>query len=175
MAEHQDATERAEAAPDVDRRRFLQAGLTGTGAIVAASLMHSYAAAAANPLAMTNTGPDQIPRKPLGRTGEQVSIIGLGGYHLGTLRAFDDAVRIVQEAVDAGMTFLDNAWEYHERRERGLDGQGAQGRRDQVFLMTKVCTHGRDEQGRDAAARGIAEAAADRPPRPLADPRGHLR
>ena len=62
--------------------------------------------AAAVPLAMTNIGPDQIPRKPLGRTGEQVSIIGLGGYHLGTMPSLDDAVRLVQEAVDAGVTFF---------------------------------------------------------------------
>jgi uncharacterized protein len=146
MAEHHDATERAEAAPDVDRRRLLQAGLAGTGAIVAASLMHSSAAAAATPPAMTNTGPDQIPRKPLGRTGEQVSIIGLGGYHLGTLRSLDDAVRIVQEAVDAGVTFFDNAWEYNDHRSEDWMGRGLQGRRDKVFLMTKVCTHGRDKK-----------------------------
>ena len=146
MAEHYEPSGRAEAAPDVDRRRFLQAGLTGTGAIVAASLMHSSAAAAANPLAMTNTGPDQIPRKPLGKTGEQVSIIGLGGYHLGTLRSFDDAVRIVQEAVDAGVTFFDNAWEYNDHRSEEWMGRALQGRRDKVFLMTKVCTHGRDQK-----------------------------
>jgi uncharacterized protein len=146
MAEHHDATERAEAAPDVDRRRLLQAGLAGTGAIVAASLMHSAAAAAATPPAMTSTGPDQIPRKPLGRTGEQVSIIGLGGYHLGTLRSLDDAVRIVQEAVDAGVTFFDNAWEYNDHRSEDWMGRGLQGRRDKVFLMTKVCTHGRDKK-----------------------------
>ena len=146
MAEHYDATGRAEAAPDVDRRRLLQAGLVGTGALVAASLMHSSAAAAATPPAMTNTSADQIPRKPLGRTGEQVSIIGLGGYHLGTLRSLDDAVRIVQEAVDAGVTFFDNAWEYNNHRSEEWMGRALQGRRDRVFLMTKVCTHGRDRK-----------------------------
>ena len=108
--------------------------------------MHSSAAAAAPPLAMTNTGPDQIPRKPLGSTGEQVSIIGLGGYHLGTLRSLDDAVRLVQEAVDAGVTFFDNAWEYNDHRSEEWMGRGLQGRRDKVFLMTKVCTHGRDKK-----------------------------
>jgi aryl-alcohol dehydrogenase-like predicted oxidoreductase len=146
MAEHYEPSGRAQAAPDIDRRRFLQAGLTGTGAMVAASLMHGSAAAAATPLAMTNTGPDQIPRKPLGRTGEQVSIIGLGGYHLGTLRSLDDAVRIVQEAVDAGVTFFDNAWEYNDHRSEEWMGRALQGRRDKVFLMTKVCTHGRDKK-----------------------------
>jgi uncharacterized protein len=145
MAEHYEPSGRAQAA-DIDRRQFLQAGLVSTGAMVAASLMHSSAAAAATPLTTTNTGPDQIPRKPLGRTGEQISIIGLGGYHLGTLRSLDDAVRIVQEAVDAGVTFFDNAWEYNDHRSEDWMGLGLQSRRDKVFLMTKVCTHGRDKK-----------------------------
>src|SRR5947199_1940110 len=95
---------------------------------------------------MTNTGPDQIPRKSLGRTGEEVSIIGLGGYHLGTMRSLDDAVRLVQEAVDVGVTFFDNAWEYNDHRSEEWMGRALQGRRDKVFLMTKVCSHGRDKK-----------------------------
>ena len=146
MAEHHEATGRAEAAPDVDRRRFLRAGLASTGALVAGSLMDSSAAAAATPPAMTNTSADQIPRKPLGRTGEQVSIIGLGGYHLGTMGSLNDAVRLVQEAVDAGVTFFDNAWEYNDHRSEEWMGRALQGRRDKIFLMTKVCTHGRDKK-----------------------------
>ena len=146
MAEHYQPSGRSEASPEIDRRRFLQAGLASTGALVTASLMHGSAAAATAPLAVTNTGPDQIPRKPLGKTGEQVSIIGLGGYHLGTMRSLDDAVRLVQEAVDAGVTFFDNAWEYNDHRSEEWMGRALQGRRDKVFLMTKVCTHGRDKK-----------------------------
>jgi aryl-alcohol dehydrogenase-like predicted oxidoreductase len=146
MAEQYQPSERSQATPEIDRRRFLQAGLAATGTIVAGSIMHSSIVAAAVPPPMTNTDPDQIPRKPLGRTGEQVSIIGLGGYHLGTLRSLDDAVRIVQEAVDAGVTFFDNAWEYNDHRSEEWMGVALQGRRDKVFLMTKVCTHGRDKQ-----------------------------
>src|SRR3981189_234196 len=92
--------EGSEATSEIDRRRFLQAGLASTGTIVAGSILHSSSAGAAGPLEMTNTGPDQVPRRPLGKTGEQVSIIGLGGYHLGTMRSVDDAVRLVHEAVD---------------------------------------------------------------------------
>jgi aryl-alcohol dehydrogenase-like predicted oxidoreductase len=95
---------------------------------------------------MTNAGPDRVPRKPLGRTGEQVSIIGVGGYHLGTMAARDDAVRVVHEAVDAGVTFFDNAWEYNAHRSEEWMGLALHGRRDKVFLMTKVCTHGRDKK-----------------------------
>jgi uncharacterized protein len=84
-----------------------------------------------------------IPRRPLGRTGEQVSIIGVGGYHLGTLPTIDQATRVVHEAVDAGVNFFDNAWEYHDGRSEEWLGRALEGRRDKVLLMTKVCTHGR--------------------------------
>jgi uncharacterized protein len=145
MAQKREATEPA-ASIDVERRRLLQAGLVATGTVVAAPVLQSSMATAAVPLTMTNTGPDEIPRKLLGRTGEQVSIIGLGGYHLGTMRSLDDAVRLVQEAVDAGVTFFDNAWEYNDHRSEEWMGRALQGRRDKVFLMTKVCTHGRDKK-----------------------------
>ena len=95
---------------------------------------------------MTNSSSEQIPRRPLGKTGEQVSIIGLGGYHLGGVQSRELAVRLVQEAIDAGVTFFDNAWEYNDHRSEEWMGLGLQGRRDKVFLMTKVCTHGRDKK-----------------------------
>jgi aryl-alcohol dehydrogenase-like predicted oxidoreductase len=84
-----------------------------------------------------------IPRRPLGRTGVEVSILGLGGSHLGDVRDPEEAVRIVHEAIDAGVNFFDNAWEYHDGRSEEVLGRALQGRRDAVFLMTKVCTHGR--------------------------------
>jgi predicted aldo/keto reductase-like oxidoreductase len=87
-----------------------------------------------------------IPLRKFGRTGVEVSALGLGGFHLGTVKRKEDAVRLVQQAVDAGVTFMDNAWEYHEGRSESLMGDGLRGRRDQVFLMTKVCTHGRDRK-----------------------------
>ena len=86
-----------------------------------------------------------IPRRILGRTGVEVTAMGLGGYHLGLIKGARLAVRIVQQAVDEGITFLDNAWEYHDGRSEEIVGEAlAGGRRDRVFLMTKVCTHGRD-------------------------------
>ena len=53
-------------------------------------------------------------------------------------------MQLVQEAVDGGITFFDNCWEYHRGKSEDWMGRGLKGRRDQVFLMTKVCTHGRD-------------------------------
>jgi predicted aldo/keto reductase-like oxidoreductase len=68
----------------------------------------------------------------------------MGGHHLGDAPDQPTAVRIVQEAVDGGITFFDNCWEYHRGRSEMWMGEGLRGRRDKVFLMTKVCTHGRE-------------------------------
>jgi aryl-alcohol dehydrogenase-like predicted oxidoreductase len=85
-----------------------------------------------------------VPRRPFGRHADMVSIIGLGGHHLGQVKTVTEAVRIVHTAIDAGVNFLDNAWEYHEGESEKLMGRAIADRRDRVFLMTKVCTHGRD-------------------------------
>jgi predicted aldo/keto reductase-like oxidoreductase len=85
-----------------------------------------------------------ILRRPFGRHDERVSIIGLGGYHLGTVGTLRESLRIVQEGIDAGITFLDNAWEYHDGESERRMGLAIADRREAVFLMTKVCTHGRD-------------------------------
>lgn len=85
-----------------------------------------------------------IARRSFGRHPNKVSIVGLGGYHLGKARTVTEAVRIVHAAIDAGIDFLDNAWEYHEGESERRMGRAIADRRDAVFLMTKVCTHGRD-------------------------------
>jgi predicted aldo/keto reductase-like oxidoreductase len=85
-----------------------------------------------------------VPRRRFGRHPDAVSIIGLGGYHLGKVNTIAEAVRIVHEAIDAGINFLDNAWEYHEGESEQRMGRAIADRRECVFLMTKVCTHGRD-------------------------------
>lgn len=87
---------------------------------------------------------DPIPRRPFGRHADLVSIIGLGGYHLGLPSTTKEAVRLVHAAIDAGVTFMDNAWEYHDGESEKRMGRAIADRRDAVFLMTKVCTHGRD-------------------------------
>jgi uncharacterized protein len=91
--------------------------------------------------------PDQrVPTRPLGATGEDVSALGLGGYHIGEMENEREAIRLVHAAIDAGVTFMDNAWEYHGGRSEVLMGKAIADRRDDVFLMTKVCTHGRDRR-----------------------------
>ncbi len=75
----------------------------------------------------------------------EVSALGFGGHHLGDARDEAVAIRLVREAVDGGITFFDNCWEYHRGKSEEWLGRGLKGIRERVFLMTKVCTHGRDQ------------------------------
>ena len=104
------------------------------------------ALAGANALMAQATAGGQIPKKPLGRTGLEVSAIGVGGYHLGSAEDQEQARRIVDEAIDAGINFFDNAWDYHDGKSEEWMGSALKGKRDKVVLMTKVCTHGRDKK-----------------------------
>jgi aryl-alcohol dehydrogenase-like predicted oxidoreductase len=90
--------------------------------------------------------PHDIPLRPLGATGEMVSALGLGGYHIGKLKNEREAIRIVHAAIEGGVTFMDNAWEYQDGRAETVMGKALRGRREQVFLMTKLCTHGRGKR-----------------------------
>jgi predicted aldo/keto reductase-like oxidoreductase len=78
----------------------------------------------------------------LGRTGVQVPILALGGGHL-IRTSEEEGTRIVHEAIEAGLTFFDNAWDYHQNRSEEVMGKALHGKRQHVFLMTKMCTHGR--------------------------------
>jgi aryl-alcohol dehydrogenase-like predicted oxidoreductase len=130
--------------PGPDRRDFLEtAGLLGAGLALPGEPAHPHEPP---PVKFTNTGPDQIPRKAFGRTKEQLSCIGVGGYNLGSAPSLKEAIAIVHEAIDAGVNFFDNAWEYHDGKSEEWMGQALKGKRDKVFLMTKVCTHGRDKK-----------------------------
>lgn len=92
----------------------------------------------------TASADSTIPLRRFGRHPDLVSALALGGYHLGKVGSIREAVKIAQAAIDAGITFLDNAWEYHEGESERRMGRAIKDRRDRVFLMTKVCTHGRD-------------------------------
>jgi len=98
---------------------------------------------------------ERIARKPFGTTGQQVSILGIGGSSLGEAPSYEEAERIVHEGVDAGIDFFDNAWEYNAHKSEEWMGRVLVGRRDGVFLMTKVCTHGR---GKDVALQQLGES-----------------
>src|SRR6187549_25751 len=93
---------------------------------------------------MSSTSHAPIARRRFGRYDDMVSIIGIGGYHLTNVKTVTEAVRVVHEAIDAGINFMDNAWEYHDGESERRMGRAIADRRASVFLMTKVCTHGRD-------------------------------
>ncbi len=85
-----------------------------------------------------------IPLRNFNAAGVQISALGLGGHHLGDAKDEQTAIQIVHEAVDGGITFFDNCWEYNRGKSENWMGKGLKGLRDKVFLMTKVCTHGRN-------------------------------
>src|SRR5438067_13047392 len=119
-------------APSNTRREFLS---TTLAAGAAAGLAGTVDAA--------DTG---LPTRALGKTGVRVSCLCLGGWHIGSVQDKDEAVRIMHTAIDEGLTFFDNAWDYHDggSEEVMRRALSARGKRDKVVLMTKNC-------GRDAA------------------------
>lgn len=121
---------------DFPRRDFLKAA----AASLAATGFGSWV------LAAQEDSPAGIPRRPLGKTGQKVSIIGIGGWHIGSIPE-RDGIALMHEAIDQGVNFFDNAWDYHDGGSEEVMGKALAtgGRRDKVFLMTKVCD--RDYQG----------------------------
>lgn len=82
---------------------------------------------------------DGVPYRPLGRTGERVSCVGLGGYHIGIQRTVAESVRIIRTALDSGINFLDNCWDYNGGESEIRMGQSLRdGYRQKAFLMTKI-------------------------------------
>src|SRR4051794_2602450 len=109
------------------RRDFVRTAAAG----VAAGLILGRNASA------ENSG-DAIPMRPLGKTGAKVSALGIGGHHLGDAPTGEEVIAIVHMAIDAGVNFFDNCWEYYNGRSEDWLGRALKGRRDKVFLMTKV-------------------------------------
>jgi predicted oxidoreductase len=165
---------------ELSRRRFIQgAALTGASAIVPAatmaapigdgqavnptSLKDDPHAKLPNPIVANFSGgywkasiPDfQSPKRPMGSTGLQISILGVGGYHLGTVAGQDEVNNMVAKALDHGINFFDNAWEYHGGMSEERVGTALKGKRDKAIVMTKVCTHGRKK---DFAMRMLEES-----------------
>jgi predicted aldo/keto reductase-like oxidoreductase len=97
----------------------------------------------------------QVPHRPMGKTGLNVSILGVGGYHLGTVAGQPEVNDMIAKALDHGINFFDNAWEYHEGASEERLGVALKGKRDRAIVMTKVCTHGRKK---DIAMRMLEES-----------------
>ncbi len=96
----------------------------------------------------------EIPRRALGRTGEQVSMVGLGGFHIGGQATEAESIRIIRTALDGGISFLDNCWDYNGGASEIRMGMALRdGYRDKAFLMTKI-----DGRNKKTAAEQIDES-----------------
>lgn len=110
-------------------------------------------AASAAPSVWAAEAENEIPRRPLGRTGEKVSIIGVGGYHIGLPRDEQEGIRIIRTAIDRGINFMDNCWDYLDGVSEVRMGKALRdGYRQKVFLMTKI-----DGRPKKLAAQQIDE------------------
>lgn len=98
---------------------------------------------------------EKVPRRMLGQTGEMVSAIGLGGFHIGNPELSErESIRIIRTAIDNGITFMDNCWDYRGGQSEVRMGKAlSDGYRERAFLMTKV--DGRDKR---TAARQLDES-----------------
>ncbi len=141
------------------RREFLAA--TAGGSLWAALGGRAFAQPGAGLIHRTPDAEDfklpagaVMPRRKLGRTGVDVSIVGLGGYHLGKAKDDQTATRIIRTALDHGVNFLDNCWDYNEGKSHQRMGQALKdGYRNKAFLMTKI-----DGRTRAAAAAQIDQS-----------------
>jgi predicted aldo/keto reductase-like oxidoreductase len=117
-----------------NRREFLQASLAAGAAL-------GLGAAA------EGAGDKGLPTRPLGKTGVNVSMLCLGGWHIGSVKDQDEAAKIMHAALDEGLTFFDNAWDYHDGGSEEVMGKAlaAPGKREKCFVMTKNCN--RDGKG----------------------------
>jgi len=126
----------------MDRRRFLQ---TAAATTLMTSLSKQLADA-------TNKG--TVPTRVLGHTGEKVSMVGLGGYHLGMQADEQESIRIIRSGLDSGITFLDNCWDYNNGQSEIRMGKALRdGYRQKAFLMTKI-----DGRTRQAATQQLEES-----------------
>ena len=134
-------------ADEVSRREFLSRSAKGATALALGAQVIGTTALAAS----------GMPTRRLGKTEAQVSLLCLGGWHIGDAAKRDEraAISVMHAAIDEGINFFDNSWDYHDGWSEEVMGKAlAQGsRRDEVFLMTKGCN--RDEAG---AARCIDES-----------------
>jgi len=134
-------------APKPNRREFLgRAGLGIAASTVGLPLLEGLAA--------TPPAVGDIPYRKLGRSGEKVSLVGLGGFHIGLQKDEAESIRIVRTAVDRGINFLDNCWDYNDGVSEVRMGKALRdGYRKKVFLMTKI-----DGQVKALAAKQIDES-----------------
>ncbi|MBD2043582.1 aldo/keto reductase [Microcoleus sp. FACHB-672] len=142
---------------NISRRDLLK--VASTSGLVAAGLAASDGLFGKSLLAQQQSTPAQTRSgemlyRTLGRTGEKVSLIGLGGHHIGRIEDEQESIKLMRSAIDRGINFMDNCWDYHDGNSEIRMGKALQnGYRDKVFLMTKI-----DGRTKEAAAKQIDES-----------------
>ena len=126
---------------EFSRRELLKAASTSglvVAALAAAKEIGQSALAQSKP-AQAQIKKGEMLYRTLGRTGEQVSVIGLGGHHIGRPKEEQDGIRLIHSAIDRGINFMDNSWDYHNGGSEIRMGKALQGTyRDKAFVMTKI-------------------------------------
>jgi len=114
------------------RREFIESAAKGMSAAALAKQLIAQT---------TPAGARGLPTRKLGRSGADVSILCLGGWHIGAVKDDAEAIRIMHAAIDEGLFFFDNAWDYHDGHAEEVMGKALKqdNKRKQVFLMTKNC------------------------------------
>ncbi len=154
----------------ISRRDLLKtASVAGLAAGIAASddflpPLLAQTSPNSNDLAQMSTSTPSPPTRngdmiyrTLGSTGQKVSAIGLGGFHIGTLKEEQESIKLIRSAIDRGINFMDNCWDYHNGRSHRWMGNALKdGYRDKVFLMTKI-----DGRTKSAAQMQIDESLRD--------------
>jgi aryl-alcohol dehydrogenase-like predicted oxidoreductase len=134
----------------MDRRNFLKSATVAA----AGSVAPAGAQASPSPTAIRLPESPNMIYRELGRTGERVSAIGLGGYHVGKQQDPNESIRLIRAAIDRGITFMDNCWDYNGGISEIRMGQAFRdGYRQKVFLMTKI-----DGRDKSTAARQIEQS-----------------
>jgi len=146
----------------MDRRHFIRNVAVGTGLAASQGMWSAFATnktgqndAAGLPLIKDpGTRQGDMLYRTLGRTGEKVSAIGMGGFHIGHVKDEQSSVKLVRAAIDRGITFMDNSWDYNDGRSEEWMGKALRdGYRQKVFLMTKF-----DGRTKQSAAQQIEES-----------------
>jgi predicted aldo/keto reductase-like oxidoreductase len=134
----------------MDRRDFLKSATAAAGAAATEQLLTPMLRAEE-----TSPGKDGMIYRTLGRTGERVSAIGLGGYHIGKAELQEEeSIQLMRAAIDHGITFMDNCWDYNNGVSEVRMGKALRdGYRSKVFLMTKI-----DGRTKESAAQQIDES-----------------
>jgi uncharacterized protein len=137
---------------DVSRRGFLKgAALAGVSAVIPSDRISAAAETKDEPA----LGNFQAPKRPVGKTGLECSILGMGGFHLATVNDQTEINNMVAKAIDHGINIFDNAWEYLSGLSEERMGVALRGKRNRVIVVSGVCTHGRKQ---DVAMRMLEQS-----------------